>query len=120
MCKIDGRMDDELYTSILQDDFLKTVEFYGLDRENLIFQQDNNPKHTSHKASKWFKQNHINVLKWPAQSHQQKGIKLCKLQSTPEFPKFNYFLSKNTVQNPVSIQSLRSTLLYTRRDACDT
>src|SRR5258706_8447938 len=24
------------------------------------------------------------------------------------------------LQNPVSIQSLRSTLLYTRRDACDT
>ena len=68
MCKMDGRMDAELYTSILQDDFLKTVEFYGLDRETIIFQQDNNPKHTSHKASNWFKQNHINVLKWPAQS----------------------------------------------------
>ena len=24
--------------------------------------------------------------------HQQKGIKLCKLQSSLEFPKFNYFL----------------------------
>ena len=68
MCKIDGRMDAELYTSILQDDLLETVEFYGLDRETLIFQQDNDPKHTSHKASKWFKQNSINVLKWPAQS----------------------------------------------------
>ena len=68
MCKIDGRMDAELYTTILQDDFLKTVEFYGLDRENLIFQQDNDPKHTSKLASKWFKDNNINVLKWPAQS----------------------------------------------------
>ena len=68
MCKIDGRMDAELYTSILQDDFLATVEFYGLDKADLIFQQDNDPKHTSHKASNWFKQNNINVLKWPAQS----------------------------------------------------
>jgi hypothetical protein len=68
MCKIDGKMDGELYTSILQDELLETVEFYGLDRANLIFQQDNDPKHTSHKASKWFKQNNINVLKWPAQS----------------------------------------------------
>ena len=68
MCKIDGRMDAELYTSILQDEFLSTVEFYELDRAKLIFQQDNDPKHTSKKASKWFQQNKVNVLKWPAQS----------------------------------------------------
>lgn len=68
MCKIDGRMDAELYTSILQDDFLATVQFYGLDKEELIFQQDNDPKHTSLKAANWFKKNKVNVLKWPAQS----------------------------------------------------
>ena len=27
MCKIDGRMDAELYTSILQDDLLATVDY---------------------------------------------------------------------------------------------
>ena len=32
MCRIDSRTDAELHTSILQDDFLAIVEFYGLDR----------------------------------------------------------------------------------------
>ena len=68
MCKIDGRMDAELYTNILQDDLLATVEFYGLERDVFIFQQDNDPKHTSWRARKWFQDNGINVLKGPAQS----------------------------------------------------
>src|SRR5258706_742967 len=46
------------------------------------------------------------------------------IMKAPQFghgsPKRCPCVSKNTVQNPVSIQSLRSTLLYTRRDACDT
>jgi len=31
-------------------------------------QQDNDPKHTSKKARKWFEQKSIRVMKWPAQS----------------------------------------------------
>lgn len=33
-----------------------------------VFQQDNDPKHTSKKARKWFEDNSINVMGWPAQS----------------------------------------------------
>ena len=36
--------------------------------ENRIFQQDNNPKHTSKKAKQWFEDNGIQVLAWPARS----------------------------------------------------
>ena len=31
-----------------------------------IFQQDNGPKHTSKKATKWFEDNNIDVITWPA------------------------------------------------------
>ena len=61
-------MDAELYTRILQDEFLRTVEYYGRDRGQLIFQQDNDPKHASRKAKEWFETNDIRVLMWPAQS----------------------------------------------------
>ena len=68
MCRIEGKMDASLYEEILEDEFLGTVEFYGMDREDIIFQQDNDPKHTFRHAQKWFKNNAIEVLDWPAQS----------------------------------------------------
>ena len=67
-CRIDGRMDAELYTSILDDYLLETIKYYKLKKREIIFQQDNDSKHTSHLARKWFEDNRIEVLRWPAQS----------------------------------------------------
>jgi len=71
MCRIDSRMYAELHTSILQDNSLAVVEFYQLDKQEI------NPKHTSQRASKWFKQNNTNVLKWHAQSPDLNLIEIC-------------------------------------------
>jgi transposase len=67
-CRIDGRMDSALYCNILDDEFMQTLEYYGLDRENIVFQQDNDPKHTSSIARRWFLENEIELLEWPSQS----------------------------------------------------
>src|SRR3984957_13248717 len=67
-CKIDGRMDGDLYLKILEDDFQASLSYYGKSAGDVIFQQDNDPKHTCKKAKAWFQDNDFNVLLWPAQS----------------------------------------------------
>ena len=66
--RIDGRMDSQLYVEILEDEFLKTLEHYDFDKDDIIFQQDNDPKHTSRLAQSWFNNHGIKLLQWPAQS----------------------------------------------------
>ena len=44
---VEGRMDAELYCSVLEAGLLKTLEDLEINRSDIIFQQDNDPKHTS-------------------------------------------------------------------------
>ena len=46
LAKIDGKMDSELYTQLLDDELVKTFEFYDYTEDTVIFQHDNDPKHT--------------------------------------------------------------------------
>ena len=68
LCQINGRMNSELYQKILEEDFLRTLSYYNLNRNNITFQHDNDPKHTSKHIKKWLKKNRIKVLFWPPQS----------------------------------------------------
>jgi transposase len=67
LAEIEGRMDADQYVAILEDHLLPIMEESGVSEE-VIFQQDNDPKHTSKKAKKWFEDHAITLLDWPAQS----------------------------------------------------
>lgn len=68
LCKIDGKLDAELYRKILDEDFMETLQYYELSTDNIIFMQDNDPKHTAILTKKWFEDNNVELLPWPPQS----------------------------------------------------
>ena len=68
VCKIDGRMDGELYTKILEDELQESLASYGKDPSSIIFQQDNDPKHKCKRATTWFKEHGFKSLPWSSQS----------------------------------------------------
>ena len=68
LIEVQGRMDAQQYCEILDDGLLESMEKLEIPLEEAIFQQDNDPKHTSKKAEKWMESNGINVMTQPAQS----------------------------------------------------
>ena len=47
---------------------MQTLEYYEMEKDATIFQQDNEPKHTSKKAKKCLQELDMRVLQWPPQS----------------------------------------------------
>ena len=68
LIEVQGKMNADQYSEILDEGVVESFGSLDFPEDEQIFQQDNDPKHTSKKAKKWFKDNSIQVLDWPAQS----------------------------------------------------
>ena len=68
LSEVEGRMDAEQYVAILEGGLLQSMEDSGIPADDVIFQQDNDSKHTSRRAKIWFEEQDIKLLDWPAQS----------------------------------------------------
>src|SRR3954470_15980555 len=73
-CCINGHMNAEIYTSVLDNYLLPTIKYYKLKRNKLFFQQDGDSKHKSKAAHKWLNNNKINILEWPPLSRYRESV----------------------------------------------
>ncbi|KAL0957301.1 hypothetical protein HGRIS_014897 [Hohenbuehelia grisea] len=66
--RVEGRMNAVQFCDILSESLLGSLADYELEPRDVVFQQDNDPKHTSKLAKKWFKDHKLELLPWPASS----------------------------------------------------
>ena len=66
LSEVEGWMDAEQYMAILEEGLLQSMEDSGIPTDEVIFQQDNDPKHTFRRAKIWFEEQDIKLLDWPA------------------------------------------------------
>ena len=68
MFRIEERINQYIYKEILEQELIHTEHAYNLYLDNLIFQQDNDLKHTSKSERCSLNLQEFTLLKWPAQS----------------------------------------------------
>uniref|UniRef100_A0A8R1E769 DDE_3 domain-containing protein n=1 Tax=Caenorhabditis japonica TaxID=281687 RepID=A0A8R1E769_CAEJA len=66
LIRITGTMESYQYKNIMGKEILPSGRFQIGRR--WLFQQDNNPEHSSHFVKDWFAQRRVNVMTWPSQS----------------------------------------------------
>eukprot|EP00981_Chlorochromonas_danica_P002842 scaffold554_cov297-Ochromonas_danica.AAC.1 len=67
MVLIIGNMVSDIYLEMLEEPMLTSAsDLFGI--KEYAFQQDNDPKHTAKVVQKWFTNNGVKLLPWPAYS----------------------------------------------------
>ena len=68
MAEVDGIMDANQYSRIVDQNLERSAALLRLRRGNWVFQQDNDPKHTSRLFQDYIRARKIQLMIWPAQS----------------------------------------------------
>lgn len=68
MVKIEGIMKKEDYLQILKTNLPEFVDMSAYPEDEVMFQQDGDPKHTAKIVQKWLSEQRFRLLTWPAQS----------------------------------------------------
>ena len=68
LVRVDGTMDRFKYIQVLRKGLLGTLRDYKMKPSDIVFQQDNDPKHTAKSTHEWFDEHGFILLPWPAQS----------------------------------------------------
>ena len=61
-CNIDGRTNGDFNVKIMEEDLKASMDYYGKSPEEVVFQQDIDPKHTCKKAKNWFQNSNFEVM----------------------------------------------------------
>lgn len=75
--QVKGQMTATQYCQILSDALLGTLTDKSLKVEDVIFQQDNDSKHTARQTQSWLADHQIKTLPWPPQSPDMNPIEHC-------------------------------------------
>lgn len=67
-CRLVGGLDATAYVGVLKDYVFSSWDWYGADRDKLLFQQDNSSIHTACLTKKFIKKAKIRLLEWPVNS----------------------------------------------------
>lgn len=93
LLRVDGRMNASQYVDILESGLKSTLSNFDKNLNDIIFQQDHDPKHDSNLARQWFINNNVNMLPYPSCSadmniieHVWNDIDI-RLRNLPEQPK---------------------------------
>ncbi len=77
LAEIEGTMDSDLYMEILEGELRRTIDYYEIDEDRMVFQQDNDSKHKAKKTADFLHDQTYTTMIWPSQSPDLNPIENC-------------------------------------------